>query len=452
MVFLRGSLGLITVCLSLIGSVASKAETPPGEAQRRDAQEIQALIDAAPEGGLVTPPAGHYHGRISITKPLILDGQGTVSIDGGGVGTVVHVKTNGATVRGLTLSGTGNDHNDEDSGIQVRGNNNIIKDNILTDVLFGIDLNQSDSNIVRRNTISSKDEDLGLRGDPIRLWYSSHNKVEQNTIDKARDFVLWYSKQNTIADNVVTNGRYGLHFMFSANNIIERNKFMHNSVGISSMYGEGDVFRNNVISHAVGSTGVCISMKEASGIVIENNDIVYCAVGIFLDVSPFQPDTVNLILNNRIAYHDTAISFLSDWKGNIFKGNRIQGNMTDVAVNGGGSAKRNDWDGNFWDSYEGFDRNGDGVGDLPYRPFNYAGRVWMESPNTRFFKGTVILEVLDFLDRLAPFSEPELLLEDPHPKILKGQGSMTLAGVQGAAPPPGRKPPLSLSSTPEAPR
>ncbi len=33
----------------------------------------------------------------------------------------------------------------------------------------------------------------------------------------------------------------------------------------------------------------------------------------------------------------------------------------------------------------------------------------------RFFKGTPMLEVLDFLERLAPFTSPELLLRDEQP-------------------------------------
>jgi nitrous oxidase accessory protein len=205
--------------------------------------------------------------------------------------------------------------------------------------------------------------------------------------------------------------------MFAADNLIENNVLTGNSVGMSLMYNQGDTIRNNVISHSVGATGTCISMKEASAITIVGNEIVYCATALSFDVSPFQPDTQNIIENNRIAYNDIAVSFISDWERNVFRANRMESNMTEVAVFGGGSAKRNTWDGNSWDSYEGFDRDHDGVGDTPHRVWNYAGRVWMDVPNTRFFKGTAILEVLDFLDRLAPFSEPVLLLEDSHPHI-----------------------------------
>jgi nitrous oxidase accessory protein NosD len=36
------------------------------------------------------------------------------------------------------------------------------------------------------------------------------------------------------------------------------------------------------------------------------------------------------------------------------------------------AARGNDWRDNYWDEYAGFDRNGDGVGDLPYEVYAYA--------------------------------------------------------------------------------
>lgn len=408
-------LALLLACAAI--PVAVVAGHVPAKPATRDAAEIQALVDAAPEGSVVVPPPGHYVGHVEVTKPLVLDGKGQVTIDAGGHGTVLVVRTSNATVRNLRLVGTGEDHNGEDAGIQVRGDNNVIKDNYIEDALFGIDLQQSYFNIIRRNRISSKKLELGMRGDSIRLWYSDDNTLEDNEINDSRDFVLWYAKRNRVTGTRASGGRYGMHFMFSADNVIENNHFVNNSVGISMMYDQGDVVRNNVISHSVGATGTCISMKEASAVTIVGNEILYCANGLFFDVSPFQPDTVNVIEGNRIAFNDIAISFLNDWQGNEFRRNRLESNMTEVAVFGGGSARRNVWDGNSWDNYEGFDRDGDGVGDTPHRVLSYAGRVWMDVPNTRFFKGTAILEVLDFLDRLAPFSEPTLQLEDAHPRI-----------------------------------
>ena len=297
------------------------------------------------------------------------------------------------------------------------GNDNLIEDNKMDNVLFGFSLEQSQRNTVRNNKVVGKNVSLGRRGDGIKLWYSHYNLIEGNTFTKGRDIVFWYSTHNRYVGNRQSGGRYGLHLMQAQYNIAESNYFFDNSTGISMMYDTGDELRNNVIAKAVGAQGVCISLKESSDVVIENNDILYCSQGISIDVAPYEPDSKNFIRGNRIAYNDIGVAFLNDWKDNEFTGNLFSGNITEVAVYGGGSAKRNVWDSNRWEDYQGFDRDGDGVGDKPHRLFNYAGRVWMDKPNTRFFKGTPLLEVLDFLDRLAPFSEPVLMLEDKHPLV-----------------------------------
>ena len=378
---------------------------------------LQPLIDAAAPGTVITPAPGVYGGPLLINKAVTLDGQGQVTIDSGGVGSVIVLKADGATLRGLHLQNTGESHNDLDSGIQVRGNYNVIKDNVISDNLFGIDIQQSNNNIISRNHIGSKDFDLGVRGDGIRLWYSYENRIEDNTITDSRDMVVWYSRDNTIANNTISGGRYGLHFMYAQYNLVKDNRFLGNSVGVFLMYSDGVELRGNSISHGIGATGMGIGMKESSDVTLEDNTIVYCATGIYMDVSPYQPDTTNRIKRNYLAFNSIGMLFHNDWTGNVLEDNRFESNYVQVSVNAGASAQRNDWDGNYWDDYQGFDRDGDGIGDSVHETRVYADRLWMDVPAASFFKGSAVLSMLDFLERLAPFSEPIILLKDPRPKM-----------------------------------
>ena len=84
-------------------------------------------------------------------------------------------------------------------------------------------------------------------------------------------------------------------------------------------------------------------------------------------------------------------------------------------MTGGKTANRNVWEGNQWSDYEGFDDNGDGIGDRPYQLYAYADQLWRDEPYAQFFKGSPMLEVLDFLERLAPFSTPDLVVSDSKP-------------------------------------
>ncbi|HMT13566.1 MAG TPA: hypothetical protein PKE19_02335, partial [Aestuariivirga sp.] len=110
-----------------------------------------------------------------------------------------------------------------------------------------------------------------------------------------------------------------------------------------------------------------------------------------------------------------GVEFHTDWEGNIFTGNAFLSNFTQIAVRGGGTALRETWTGNYWDDYAGFDRDGDGLGDSPYEIYNYADRMWMEVKDAAFFRASFALEALDFVERLAPFTEPRLLLREDKP-------------------------------------
>ncbi len=376
---------------------------------------LQDLVDAAEPNSILIPPPGTYSGPVTLDYPLTIDGKNKVTIDAGGTGSIIYLDTDGAIIRNLHLTNTGESHNDIDAGVQVRGNFNVIKDNVIDNSLFGVDLQQSDFNIIRRNTISSKDVDLGVRGDSVRLWYSFNNKIEDNVIRNSRDMVVWYSADNTIARNDSRGGRYSLHFMYSRYNDVDSNHYENNSVGIFLMYSDGVKVRNNYIAYANGPTGMGIGFKETSDVDISNNKILYCATGMYIDVSPYDPETTNRIHDNVIAFTNIGIDFLNDWTGNIFERNSFKGNQTQISVAGGKTANRNVWKDNYWDDYEGFDLDKDGIGDTPYELYGYADRIWMDVPAARFLQGTPVMAVLDFLERLAPFSAPDMLVRDIRP-------------------------------------
>lgn len=419
--------GLGMAGLGGIGLAAMAAEplpiSDPSSVSDPAALSLQERIDQAEPGAVITLAPGSYRGPLRITKSLTLEGEREADgahaavIDAGGAGTVITIKGDGVTLAGLRLVNSGHSHNDIDAGVHIKGNYNIVRDTVIEDCLFGIDLEQSNNNILKRNRIVSKDISLGLRGDAVRLWYSFGNKVTDNTVTDSRDVVVWYSANNTIADNRISQGRYGIHFMYSKYNLIEGNDFFNNSVGIFLMYSDDVVVRNNRIIHAQGAAGMGVGLKETSNTDIIGNQILYSGTGLYLDVSPFQPDTTNRIFGNTIAYSRIGVLFLNDWHGNHFRDNRFLDNIRQVSVNEYAGATRHVWEENYWDDYEGFDRDGDGFGDSSYAPKVYADRVWMDVPDAAFFMGTPLLSTLDFLERLAPFTDPLVMLVDERPRF-----------------------------------
>ena len=385
---------------------------------------LQEAIDAAPSGARLEIPAGVYRGNIVINKPLILDGVNQKAIiEGDGKGTVIRVTGSFVTVTNLTIRHSGAQHERVDAGIAAKKGKHIaLTNNRIEDCLFGIDLQQIDESNISNNWITSKPFELGLRGDGMRLWYSNDNRLIHNYLTRSRDFVVWYSHGNHIEENYGEYGRYSLHFMYTGKNYVHNNTYVHNSVGIFFMYSRDTIATGNVIKNSLGTTGLGIGMKDATNFTLRDNKILYCARGLFIDRSPFEPDETNRIENNAILYNSEGVHFHSLSLHNILKGNILKGNIETV-VNDSYNTKvtENDWDGNYWDSYEGFDKDGDGIGDSPYSLHSYADKVWMLNPNIKFFYGSPVISILNFLAKLAPLSEPVRLLTDNHPKMMEGK-------------------------------
>lgn len=381
---------------------------------------LQALVDATPVGGTLHLSPGVYAGPVALARPIVLEGGGKATIDGGGKRSVLWVNTGNAVVRGLVLRNTGSSHDQMDAGIAIQGDSNRIEGNVIENALFGIVLKQSKHNLVRNNRIRSKAAELPLRGEAIRLWNSTGNRIEDNDIAAARDFTLMNSAYNSISGNSIHGSRYGMHFIFSPHCHVEGNRLSSNATGIIVLNSNYLTIRNNTLQHTNDVSGACIAIKKSTEILAEGNRIVHCATGILSD-SPVGDANKVVFRNNLVAHNTTGVQLYGEKGGHTFENNRFENNLVHVAMHGSGDALSNRWQGNYWDDYQGFDLNRDGIGDTPHEVYAYADRIWMETPAARFFRNSPALELLDFLERLAPFSAPDLLLRDPQPRFLQAR-------------------------------
>ena len=384
------------------------------------ANTLQEAIDKAPSGSILKLPAGVYKGSVIIKKPLSIVGKEKgVIIDGEGNGTVIKVESSFVTLKNLKIINSGEMTHTLDAGILISNAKQCeVSDCIIDDSLFGIDMQMVTNSLIENNTITSKDLDLGLRGDGLRLWYSNDNIIKKNRLIKSRDMVVWYSHGNDIVENYGEHCRYSLHFMYAGKNLVRNNVYKYNSVGIFFMYSKDTIATGNTVQSSLGATGMGIGLKDVSNFTIKDNTVIYCAQGIYIDRSPFEPDTNNWIENNNVLYNAEALHFHSLSENNIIKGNVIKGNIEDI-VNDSRGSKTNDNEivGNYWDNYAGFDRDGNNVGDTPHEVYQYADQLWVYNPDVKFFYGSPVISLLNFLAKLAPFSEPIFLLEDEEPKV-----------------------------------
>ncbi|MCT7553909.1 nitrous oxide reductase family maturation protein NosD [Aliarcobacter butzleri] len=382
------------------------------------ASDLQEAIDKAPSGAKITLQSGDYFGNITINKPLTIDGiDKSAKIIGDNNSSVININSSNVVIKNLTIKNSGSSVENINSAIFAKEVDHLtIEQNHIENTLFGINFEQVNRSKIIDNFITSKELDLGLRGDAIRLWSSHDNQILSNKIYKSRDFVVWYSSGNTIENNYGSYNRYSLHFMYAGRNLVKNNFFEFNSVGIFFMYSNGTTAINNTIKNSLGAFGVGIGMKDSSNFTLIDNNLIYNARGLYLDQSPYQPRTINIFERNKILYNSNGIQFQVSRERSVFNENIIKGNIeaivSDTPRN---NLAINEWNRNYWDLYEGFDRNDDGYGDIPYKYYVYADKLWLYNPNVKFFYGSVILDLLNFLAKFIPFSEPELLAIDNKP-------------------------------------
>ncbi len=383
---------------------------------------LQDAIDKAPAGSVLKLQNGHYKGPIVINKPLSIIGQGgNVVIDGNNEDTVITAKGSYITLKNLVIINSGARHESLDAAIKLSdGVQNEISGCTIKNCLFGIDLQMVNNSLIQNNTISSKELPLGLRGDGLRIWYSNDNVIRKNKLIKSRDMVVWYSHGNLIEENIGEHCRYSLHFMYAGKNFVKNNTYKFNSVGIFFMYSQDTVATGNIIQSSLGATGIGIGMKDVSNFTLKDNTILYCAQGMYIDRSPFEPGTTNKIEQNKLLYNSETIHFHSLSINNVIRENIIQGNIEDIVNDSKrDSLGENIVERNYWDNYEGFDKDKDGIGDTSHKVYRYADQLWIYNPSVKYFYGSPVISLLNFLAKLAPFSKPVLLVEDKKPRISK---------------------------------
>lgn len=406
-----------TLMLIVLAALVGTARAAPGEP--RPASEIAALLAGAEPGATVRVPPGVYRGPLAIDRPVRLEGGGRVTIDGGGQGDVVVITAGGVEMRGFTIRGTGHQLYQENAAVRVTGGPVVIEDNVLEDVLFGIDLHSSPGSVIRGNTISSKPLDLGVRGDAIRLWWSADAVVEDNHVRGARDVIVWYSERVAVRRNTVEDGRYGLHSMYSKHLTMEENVLRDNSVGVYLMYSKDVVIRRNTLAGNRGPSGYGLGLKDSDDVLCEDNLIAKNRAGIFVDNTPFTIGTYGRFTRNVIAFNDIGVSMAPSARRNEVWSNAFLENEEQVAVLGRGNLEQNAFSlggvGNFWSDYPGYDLDADGVGDLPYRAASLFEDLMGREPKLRLFVNGPAQQAVDLAARALPSVRPEPKFEDPAP-------------------------------------
>ncbi len=381
--------------------------------------DLQDAVNEANPGDTVVVPAGVYPGPLTIDRSVTLQGEGWPVIQGPGEGDVITISAPNVTINGFIIQGSGDSLDRENAAITALAPGMTIENNRFEDSLFGIYLKEAPDSIIRNNIVHGKDLPTPRRGDGIRIWYSGNTLIEDNLVENVRDVVIWFSPDSVIRNNTVEGGRYGIHTMFSDNQLVEHNVLRNNSVGAFLMYGRGLTMLDNVMYNNHGPSGYGIGLKDVDNIIARGNRLVSNRIGAYVDNSPREQGSTVLFENNLLAYNEMGVVMLPLVKRNTFTNNIFQENNEQIAIAGGGELSDNHWNldghGNYWSDYAGFDADGDSIGDLPYQSQSLYEDLMEEHPELRLFQLSPATDALDLAAEAFPIFQPRSKMADEYP-------------------------------------
>jgi nitrous oxidase accessory protein len=378
---------------------------------------IQDEVAAAHEGDTVMVRSGIHREHLTIDKRVTLRGEPGAILDGDGAGTVVRVEAAGVALQDLIIRNSGESYISEDAGVRIQHAGSVRIERVrIEDTLFGVFAAQANDCVIARSTIIGKNLPDVRRGDGIRLWYSSNCRISDDRIERSRDLVIWYSSGTLVENNLVRTSRYGLHYMFSDHNRFFGNRFEDNQVGAAVMNSRDITLEHNAFSFSNGPSAYGLLLKDADDVFIRDNRFVGNATGLFFDGAPQSRGGRVEVRGNLIARNQVGVALQPRSRGIVIAANSFIGNREPVELRGAG-ATENDWRGNYWSDAVVYDRDGDGISDVPFSVESSYEVLADRYPALAFFSGTSAAEAIDLASRLFPLFAPRPRLTDPAPLV-----------------------------------
>jgi len=398
--------GLIVAMLPILIGVSSvKAE--------ETAKSLQMLINEAQAGDTLLLSSGTYEGPIIIDKPLQLAAESgaDVTIKNTSEKSAIQIKANNVSITGINIL---DETIKRDPTILVQANGVLLDGLQIQTGSFGIKMRKANNGEVRNTKIDwvgvvqNRPLKLSDKGNGIDLYESNGNSFNGNTISSMHDGIyMENSDDNLIENNHFELLRYGVHCMYTKGTIIRNNYGNLNITGamimaVRDVEVSGNQF--NKQSESVNSQGILLFDAHDTSII--GNHVEGNRVGLYVEQS-----TQNKIEDNAVIGNFIGIQLL-DAENNVITKNQFVGNVASAeAKNSIGNAL----DGNYWDSFQGIDTDGDGRSEIAYalNPF-FQSLVKAKPAFQLFFQspGMIFLEDLYQSDKqlwttdVSPLMQP----------------------------------------------
>ncbi len=399
---------IIFFILSMFYYCTCIAKTIPVGSSRKY-KTITAGIEASVAGDTVLVDAGNYKEKnLVIKKSIVLKGINYPVLDGEKKYEIISVKADAVVIDGFRIVHSGISSLQDLSGIKVYDSRDaVIKNNILENTFFGIYIQNGLNCTIENNRLTASSTEEQQSGNGIHCWKSDSLRIINNKITGHRDGIYFEFVKNSIIwrNTSAQNIRYGLHFMFSNNDMYVSNIFTNNGSGVSVMFSNKIRMFSNYFEENWGDASHGILLKEISDGDMEGNYFAKNTSAIYMEGA-------NRIFmkHNTFENNGWALKIQASCMEVVLERNNFIGNTFDVGTNG--SLVLNKFKNNYWDKYEGYDLNKDKIGDIPYRPVSMYSMIVEKYPPAMILFRSFITSLLDKTEKILPSLTPENLKDN----------------------------------------
>lgn len=369
---------------------------------------ISALEDASDGDVLILKSGTYREGNIVIEKSVALLGDGEVIIDGEKKDEILTVRAHNVTLRNLQIQNTGSSFSKDMAAIKLERVKNCTVENCkVLASYFGIYLSFAQRCNIRGNEVRGTAVSEFTAGNAIHLWNCKKIVIEDNTISKHRDGIYLEFSDSCVIEKNYTEGnvRYGLHFMFSDNDVYRQNTFTKNQAGVAVMYSHHITMLENEFSYNWGATSYGLLLKEIKEGEISGNRFYQNTVGIFAESTDKMRIRENVFDGNG-----WALKVAGSCTENLFSGNNFLSNSFELGTDA--RASSNIYEKNYWGKYSGYDLNRDGIGDVPHNPVDLFTYLVEQQPSSIILMRSLFIDLLILSEKVNPMLTPTALKDE----------------------------------------
>ena len=359
-------------------------------------------------GDTVIVHGGLYReGNIIIDKKIVFLGKDLPILDGEKKHEILSIHADSVVVDGLKIIKSAYATITDPCGIKVYNRSHVlIQNNVLDDNFFGIYLQNCQKCTIKNNYLKAYGKEEQQLGNGIHCWKSNDILIIANHIDGHRDGIYFeFVYDSLIWRNIsINNIRYGLHFMFSHSDTYITNVFKKNGAGVAVMYTKNVKMFNNYFEENWGDAAYGLLLKDISDSYIFNNRFARNTSGIYMEGTSRIKVEKNVFESNGWGMKIQA----SCMENEIVNNNYLK-NTFDISTNG--SLVLNTFNTNYWDKYEGYDLDKNGIGDVPYHPLSLFAVLTENTPSAMLLYRSFMITLLDKSEKVLPSITPDNFID-----------------------------------------